>query len=398
MTGHERPRPEAGLASGCRGVLEAAWDADRGYCFPHSDVYPNQWLWDSCFHSIAWAALGDQRAAQELDGVFAAQLGNGFVPHMRYAGDELYRGPISGASSYTQPPLYAHAARFLVSRGVPVAPAVIAAVGAGLDYLWNRRRSGDGLIFIVHPWEAGSDDSPRWDSWVGTPDWRREEWTAFDLRLIPATSWSDQGDAVWSQDFVVAPAAFNALVAHGFAEHGSLTGDRARAARSRELAAAIDRHLWDATTETWIDRPVVGGGESCRVPTLDGVLPALVTEDGAKARVALEQLWDVRRFGAPFGPAFVWRSHAAYRSDGYWRGGVWPQLSYLVWLAAHRWGLSDLALHLTETVVAGTVRSGFSEFWDAESGAPCGATPQTWAAIAAAYEVAPLVPAMSPSA
>lgn len=386
------------LLSRCRAVLESAWDETHGYCYPHNAVYPNQWLWDSAFHAVAWAAVGDERGSTELGGIFAAQLDNGFVPHMRYAGDEMYRGPLTGSSSYTQPPLYAHAARYLASRGLAAESAVIVAAGRGLDYLWEHRRGDDGLLFIVHPWEAGSDDSPRWDSWVGTSAWSREEWTAFDLRLVPATSWSDAGDAVWSDAFVVAPAGFNALVAHALAEHAAITGDDRNAIRSRTLAAAIDRRLWDPATDLWVDRAIVGGGESCTVPTLDGVLPALVTTDPGKAARALDQLSDESRFAAPFGPAFVWRGHPTYRSDGYWRGAVWPQLAYLVWLAAHRWGRRDLALHVAETAVGGTLRSGFSEYWDAETGEACGATPQTWSAIAAAYANPPLVPAISPSA
>jgi hypothetical protein len=392
------PPGEDDLAAGCRAVLEAAWDAERGYCCPHASVYPHQWLWDSAFHAVAWAAIGDARGAVELGGIFDAQLDNGFVPHMRYAGDEMYRGPLPDSSSYTQPPVYVHAVRALHTAGVALDYAVVDAASRGVDYLWEHRRGDDGLIFIVHPWEAGSDDSPRWDSWVRITEWSREDWTAFDLRLVPATWWSEAGDAVWSDEFVVAPAGFNALVAHALAEHAAVTGDIRAAARSQELSAAIDRLLWDPAIEMWIDHAVVGGGASCTVPTLDGVLPALVTTDPDKAAAALDQLWDESRFSAPFGPTFVWRRHPKYRSDGYWRGAVWPQLAYLTWLAAHRWGRTDLALHIADTAVAGTVRSGFSEYWDAETGEACGATPQTWAAIAAAYERAPLLPEIRPSA
>jgi len=35
----------------------------------------------------------------------------------------------------------------------------------GLDWLWTNRRTADGLIFVVHPWEAGNDHGQRWDDW-----------------------------------------------------------------------------------------------------------------------------------------------------------------------------------------------------------------------------------------
>ena len=49
------------ILSRARAVLEAHWTA-HGYCVPNPTTYPWQWLWDSCFHAVAWAALGDERA------------------------------------------------------------------------------------------------------------------------------------------------------------------------------------------------------------------------------------------------------------------------------------------------------------------------------------------------
>jgi glycogen debranching enzyme len=243
------------------------------------------------------------------------------------------------------------------------------------------------LLYIVHPWEAGSDDSPRWDSWVGSSDWNRHEWTAFDIGLIPETTWGEAGDATWCTEFVVAPAGFNALVAHAFGEYAALTGDHGYAARRTELADLIDDHLWDETTGMWRDLPVVGGGsgDSGRIPTLDGILPALVTGNQAHAQRALRQLCAEGRFFAAYGPRFVPRNDPTYRADTYWRGAAWPQMSYLVWLAASRWGMVDCASGIAASATNGTISSGFSEYWNPESGAACGATPQTWSAVAAAY-------------
>ena len=67
-----------------RAVLDAHW-RPGGYTVPNATVYPHQWLWDSCFHAIAWAHLGvAERATRELTNVFARQDDDGFVPHMTY--------------------------------------------------------------------------------------------------------------------------------------------------------------------------------------------------------------------------------------------------------------------------------------------------------------------------
>lgn len=368
-------------------VLESAWDDFRGYCVPHPEVYPHLWLWDSCFHAIAWSAFGDHRALRELEAVFGAQLPNGFVPHMRYAEPSLARGPLAYASGYTQPPVYGHALATLAREGLPVPQPLVAHIEAAFAHLWSRRRGDHGLLEIYHPWEAGADDSPRWDAWVGSPEWDRDEWTVFDLEMVQQTEFAGSGEAIGNARFVAAPAAFNAIAAHGMRELAAAGGDPAWSARGDELARAVDDLLWDPDEGLWSDLAVVGPDASTRVPTLDGVLPALATRDAARAGVALDQLADEGRFAAPYGLAYVARSHQRYRGDLYWRGAAWPQLNHLARVAAMRWGREALAEEVAAMTRRGAAASGFAELWQPETGEARGAVPQTWAALAAVTRI-----------
>lgn len=374
-------------------VLAAAWDDELGYSYPNPDVYPHLWLWDSCFHAIARAALGDTRAVAELEAVFVAQLPSGFVPHMRYAGSSQFRGPLGDRSGYTQPPVYGHAAAVIARRGFDVPDRLVESASAGFDYLWRERRTPEGLLRIVHPWEAGADDSPRWDSWIGSNDWNRNLWTGFDLELVGETVFAATGEAVSNPRFEAAPAAFNAIAAHGMRELASLSADGRWLDRADELAGTVDELLWDPGERLWADRAVVGPGDTVAVPTLDGVLPALSTPDPDRAAAALDQLEDAHRFAAPFGLAYVAREHPSYRPDLYWRGAAWPQLNYLARVAAARWGRPELSDRIAAMTRRGVVTSGFSELWNPETGEACGATPQTWAALAAVEVIDQLPPA-----
>ncbi|GAB3715977.1 MGH1-like glycoside hydrolase domain-containing protein [Mariniluteicoccus flavus] len=87
-------------------VLDTHWMPDRGWTVPHPATYPHLWLWDSAFHAIAWARLGDERAVPELEALLGGQLDGGTVPHMRYgdAGPDTFLGPLPDRSSLTQPP------------------------------------------------------------------------------------------------------------------------------------------------------------------------------------------------------------------------------------------------------------------------------------------------------
>jgi glycogen debranching enzyme len=245
-------------------------------------------------------------------------------------------------------------------------------------------------VFIVHPWESGADDSPRWDSWLAA-DWEPLRWdqprfTAFDLHLVRQARFSSHGGAVASIEFRVAPAAFNALAGHAARELAALGGDPRWRDRADVLAAAVDARLWDDHQGLWSDAPLVGGGPSAAVPTLDGVLPALVTADPAKAARALDQLLDPARFAAPFGLAYVARDHPKYQPDAYWRGTAWMQMNYLAVLAARRWGRDDVVSQVVATSRRAAVASGFAEHWNPETGQGHGAIPLTWSALVVAME------------
>jgi hypothetical protein len=373
-----------------RSLLESHWDDESGFCLPNPATYPHLWLWDSCFHAIIWAHLGDPRASRELAAVLAGQLPEGLVPHMRYGGQppDTWLGPLDETSSLTQPPMYGHAARVLQDHGFDLPTAALTQAQRGMDWLWSHRRTDLDLLFVVHPWEAGNDHSPRWDDW-GAPgrtagDYDRAARTAWNKARMADLTFHEDGAAAWSTTFVACPAAFNAYVAFNMAELAHVVGDADLARRSRLLSDAIDEHLWDDTEGLWRDLPVLGGGPSVRVPISDGVMGALVTDDRARAAAALSQLDLPDRFRAPFGPSNAARTHPAYDPDMYWRGASWPHLNYLLWLAQRRWGRNEQSAALAENTVVAAVQSGWAEYWNPESGRGLGAIPQSWTGLALA--------------
>lgn len=378
-------RSSTDVVTAARDVLESSWLADGGFCPPNANVYPHQWLWDSCFHAIAWNALGDKRGLTELTSCFKAQLPNGFVPHMRYLQPNHARGPSSSRSSYLQPPIFAHAAAVIARSGTRVPDHLLDRIEAALAWLWQNRRGEDGLLFIVHPWESGADDSPRWDDWIDLPTYDRQRYREVDVRLKEATTFDADAIATWSTEFVAAPAAFNAFAAHAALEYAALRDDETWAARGRELAAVMDAELWDDAQGLWADRAVVGGGPSAAIPTLDGVFGALVTDDESRAVRALDQLADPQRFGTDQGLSFLPPSHPRFEADQYWRGPAWPQLNYMAYVAARRWSAAPLADRIAAVSQTAAVASGFAEYWDPLTGNGLGAIPQGWAALAAVY-------------
>jgi glycogen debranching enzyme len=239
-------------------------------------------------------------------------------------------------------------------------------------------------LVIVHPWEAGTDDSPRFDAWVGSTSWQRRRWTKADRRLLDSWVFSTAGVAIDNRVFAVAWAIFTAIAADAAIGLAHLTADSAWRARGVSLAETLDSRAWDGERGLWSDVVYTGSESSSRVPTSDAVLPALCVANDEHATIALRQLTDPAFFGAPFGPRFTPCDQPAYRPDAYWRGPAWPQLNYLLVLAARHRGMTALADEVSDSTKRAVLRSGFAEYWNPETGDGLGATPQTWAAVAAA--------------
>lgn len=350
---------------------------------PNDDVYPFQWLWDSCFHAIAWAELGEpDRAVAELSHVFRAQHDSGFVPHVNYEAHPTFHAEFwgrEGASSITQPPMYGHAVAELVRRGIEVPSSIVRAARAALAFLFEQRARDDssGLVTIVHPWESGADDSPRWDHWCdGSFDSGR--WYDVKGELVESIVRDREGAALANPAFGAAPVAFNALLVFNARELAEVVVDDSLRVEADALDSAV-RARYDSELRTWSDAGPAAD-TSGRVRTSDALLACFGAPE--RAATVLDDLVDRRAYGGRYGPTYVHRAEPVFAPRAYWRGAAWPQLTYLLWVCARRAG-HHVCDALGRGLVDGATRSGFAEYWDPDDGAPLGARPQSWSALAA---------------
>ena len=229
-------RLDAIVRAGATRVLNRAWNESAGYCRPNRRSYPHLW-----FGIPAFTPSPGSHSAMREDHENSRRFSSGSCPTDSFhicgtAVEPTPRGPLKGVSSFTQPPVYARALKAGADAGFPPSDQLLDSAQRALAALW-RDRMRDGLLVIVHPWEAGTDDSPRWDSWIGTNTWNRRVWTAFDRALLKRTVFSPAGQAIDNPDFVVAPASFNAIAADAATTLGELLGDGDWIARGLALAA-----------------------------------------------------------------------------------------------------------------------------------------------------------------
>lgn len=381
VTPHDTLPAPAELDRRVLAVLEAHW-RDEGFCVPHLRTYPYQWLWDSCFHAVVWCHLGEHdRAVAELRSAFRHQHDSGFVPHVQYGADDRLADfwGCRWTSSITQPPMYGHALAVLARSGGDVPVDLLERATAGLRFLLDSRARDDrsGLVTIVHPWESGADDSPRWDRWCGE-SFDPARWYRVKGELLTTVVRDRGGSPLANPGFGAAPAGFNALVAFNALELSELTGDARLRAAAQELGDALAQR-WSTSEETWIDAGPAALN-SGRIRTLDALLPVLV--DTGRTEEVLGRVVDDRHYGGWCGPAGVHREERVFDPRAYWRGSAWPQLTYLLWVGASRAG-APVGSELARLLVRGATASGFAEHWHPLTGEGLGAAPQSWAGLAA---------------
>ena len=135
-----------------------------------------------------------------------------------------------------------------------------------------------------------------------------------------------------------------------------------------------------AERPTWVDD---GGGRpadsTAAVRTVDALLPVLVTDDGRPFDAALAA-WSTRGLRRAVRPGAVHRDEPVFDPRAYWRGPAWPQLTYLLWVAAVPPGRPGLGRRPGRRLAAGARRSGLAEYWHPDTGQGLGAVPQSWTA------------------
>src|SRR3970040_1092555 len=160
-----------------RSVLRAN---DAGaFTKPGPREYPHQWNWDSAVIALGLSHFDLPRALTEIRSLVSSQWRDGLIPHVVYhTGPSDYfpdpdfwqitsspHAPAVPTSGITQPPLLAAVVRLLHSRR-PI-PGFVREVYPAL-LRWHRwlhtarDADGSGLVCTIHPWESGTDDSPRW--------------------------------------------------------------------------------------------------------------------------------------------------------------------------------------------------------------------------------------------
>ncbi len=259
------------------------------YCYiaPSPRTYPFQWFWDTCFHVIVLARLGEyDLAKRNLRSLFAMQEDDGFVGHMIFwnqvlpkrRSDVMQARPTLEAlrphmSALIQPPFAAQALHSLYEAcGDRVYLGELYA-RVRRHHQWlaeNRDFDGDGLLSIISPFESGMDWKPSYDPVLGhvsgdTPRrlyTSRLYWKAVGVDLHNFLAGYDLRRIKAHARFRVKDAGINAIYAvdlHCMERLAALAGDDPRSSR------AVVAESWKASCGSAIS-PTRPRSSTCRSP------------------------------------------------------------------------------------------------------------------------------------
>lgn len=363
---------------------------------PAPMVYEHQWLWDSAFHAIIYRWFDPAMARDELLSDVAHQLTSGddegMIPHMSYwrgGGTELWGN--ESHSIITQPPIIGTAARLVYERTADL--DLLQALYPPLVryHEWfDRRRDPDGdhLISILHPWESW-DASPRWDKLLGLKPFSHESGRQARMALA-ARIREYNGDAVaLARDgyFHVEPVDVNAIRAadlEALAFIAAEVGDSDNAQQWQDKAKAVQRAVSSKLIGNEGDSPHDLAGEEETPIRVESTSDFIALFGGCatpqQAEWLVKRLQD-SRYWTPYPIPTTPTNSADFAPDVYWRGNVWMQVNWLVYMGLKRSGYHALARDLAARSLQLVEENGFWEFFDPLTGTGGGASPQSWTAL-----------------
>jgi hypothetical protein len=409
-------------------------------------LYPHQWSWDSAFIAIGLAHLDTRRAAGEIRTLLAYQWKNGKIPHIVFNPDappeSYFPGPEHWASAtdspdappgpsltsgLCQPPVHAIAVRRILGvaeargEGVVEARKFLTEAYPKL-FAWHRYLAtfrdpeGSGLVSIYHPWESGTDNSPRWTSALERveigeiPDYER-----LDLDHVPDPAERPTGEEydrfIWLVEVIKHARCDDAVLQRTSPFLAKDVLASAILVRANEalldVAGVVGAPEEDrATIRAWIKRgrgglderwdPELGlcldfdlrAGEPLAASTIAGFAPLIAGAGNAERLETLLKVFESHAFTGnrelykPLPPSTS-PDDGGFSPRSYWRGPVWPVMNWLLWWSLEGLGERKRAERLKRCALAQLSDGLFGEYYEPFTGETLGSDDQSWTAAVA---------------
>lgn len=401
------------LADQASKVLHTNWQ--ENFTIPCQGLYPFQWFWDSGFIAIGWAHLDMDRAKQEIRSLLSGQWANGFIPHIvfhneastYYPGPQVHAAHLSKdapsvpTSGITQPPVTG----FVLEEMYDLAKdkdEMLGFIASVYDRVYenhryfyqNRDPQGEGLVYICHNWEAGTDNTPVWDLIWDTfevPDYQLDR---KDTKLIDAShrptnkeyqyyihlieqfkEWSYDDQKIADQaPFLVQDPLFNSMLIasnESLIRLGAFIGHIKQVNQLRawneKAKRRMNEKLYDPVLNGYVyydlrhERYLRYLSSSSFAPLMAGI------PDPHRAEAMMQHL-DGGRFSGPENDNYLCASFdpssPMYNSEKYWRGPIWINLNWIIYRGLKKYGYHNTAQRLKDDTLELIKKYGFYEYFE----------------------------------
>jgi len=368
---------------------------DYQYTVPSSTIYPHQWFWDSCFHTIIYTRLKKfEDARKEMRSMLQGQWKNGMIPHMIYwkksRRANVDWGTKNNTSSITQPPMIAYAIENLYNRTND--KEFVEEVFDNLDryYKWlHKERSTDYLLSIIHPWESGQDDFITWDEVLGITKPKKMQLFKIKLDLIKkfkAVNF-DSKKFMKKNIFNARSLLFNCIYLRNLKSMHVLSKivgkeEKYYANKIKQVTRACKKTLYDkeqgiySTVYNKNSRANGFNNSSLFMPLFAGLLTKTQAE-----KLVKEHLQNKNLFWTKYPIPTISKDDKEFEPGRYWRGSSWLNINWFVYQGLKDYGFNSTAKKLRKRSIAVVKKSGFYEYFNPIDGSGGGPKDFCWSGL-----------------
>lgn len=377
------------------------------YTVPSPEIYPFQWLWDSCFHAIILSYFGKNEAQNELRSVTSHPLPNGLLPHIIYWEDGYHkknwgrelRGDIlnqswgiDGTSAITQPPIIATALWHVhtMHNDIKFLKELYQKLRTYyLCLLAERDPESSGIVGIINPDESGEDNSPRFDRAQGLPERHTADQNLNKRidRIRQNRECNFNARDCMRQHFWIKDVAFNAILVRGLEDMAHIANEIGETEdhdifliQQSRTKKAMRKHMCEGgfcySLDDDINKKIHIDTWNLFTPLFGGTL----THEEADTLVH-DMLLDEKKFWSPFPIPSIAQNESCFQKNDFWRGPTWIAPNWFIYQGLKRYGYEKAAGELRDRTRSLIERSGFREYYDPRNGKGLGANNFTWGGL-----------------
>ena len=385
-----------------------------GFTIPTEKLYPFQWMWDSGFIALGFAHFDIEKAKSEINNLLSAQWGNGFIPHIvfhtkadtYFPGPDFFQSELSEFSSkkfktsgITQPPVFG----FVLEKIYEIVDDkkdFLKFIKTQIDKVYfnhvyfyeNRDVNNEGLAYIYHNWESGTDNSPLWDTIWGTmnpPDYKfeRKDTNHVDstqrptkreydhyihlLEIAKNHKYDDKKIAEFSP-FLVQDPLFNAILLKSNQSlinlYSIIGGEEKKIEylenKNRLGVDSLNKKLYDSKLGAYVyydlrnSKKLKGISSSSFSPLFCGAPDERISKQLEKTfneKFSTEDKYICASFDT---------SSESFNPKKYWRGPVWLNLNWILFHGFNEYGLFDISKRIKKDSIDLIENEGFYEYFD----------------------------------